>query len=175
MENRERLDVFEKGYNPKSEGNRRDGFGEDNGLLTTYQMSLWGNSEQTESFLSNSYQRKALHGRAVTCLTQPYLINGSSGSLVELPINGGISDYVDASKSVWPTFEKLLKQVRAGRGPAFFHFGCHQEGDVKYKRPFVEFFQKLAKTLYHDTELGRQVEFLTVGQCGKLAEVMLSK
>lgn len=166
--------LLSKGYSLEGDGNYLDGFGEENGLLTTYKMALWGRDLQTDSSFSNAYQRAALDGNIVTGITQPYEVRtGDGSSLIELPMSGGISDYVDVNKTVWPTFVHLLKQVRSGKGPAFYHFGCHQEGEEKYKRPFVEFFQKLARYLHRDPRAQKYIVFQTVEQSGLVAEALL--
>lgn len=162
--------LYSRGYNYKEEGSRLDGFGEDNGLLTTYKMALWGHERNCSGapHLSNTIDHTARAGQAITGLSQPYKITAGEKTLVEIPVNGGMSDYVNTNRTVWPTFEKLLRQCRAGRGPLYFHLACHQEGDAKYKQPFLAFFEKLASRIHRDQSITQHLQWLTVAEASAL-------
>jgi len=157
---------FSKGYNKNSKGNGKDGFGESNGVLVDHMTKIWGYRDCKEPHLANSLSRAANGPDAIHWKSQPYEITEDGKSLIEFPI-ALMSDYVKAA-TLWPEFESLLSQSYKSSEPLFFHIGCHQEGDMKYKRTLVEFLAKLAHRIARDKQAAKTIEFVTLRDAGKV-------
>ena len=70
-------------------------------------------------------------------------------SILEMPGNGGISDYASAD-SMTKTFDGLLTMARASEVSLFFNIGCHQEGAGRWKKPLIDFFHGRRRELSSD-------------------------
>ncbi len=129
--------IVSRGFRPGQRGTLRDTTGCRN-EIASYQVDLWGERLMSAPERANSLSLRATGGRAITPMTQPYLVRSGERSILEMPINGGLSDYASAGYMT-KTFDALLERARAGEGPLFFNIGCHQEGAGRWKKPLMDF------------------------------------
>ncbi|NVB41445.1 hypothetical protein G6O69_26640 [Pseudenhygromyxa sp. WMMC2535] len=128
--------MVSRGFRPGHRGNLRDTMGCRN-ELASYQVDLWGDRPMTAPERANSLSLRSTGGQAITPMTQPYAVHSGARSILEMPLNGGISDYASAG-FMTKTFDALLERVHEGAGPMFLNIGCHQEGAGRWKKPLMD-------------------------------------
>jgi hypothetical protein len=141
-------------------GNLRDTLGCRN-EIAGYLVDLWGYQPMTAIERANSLSLRGNGGQGITPLTQPYWVRSGDRSILEMPGNGGISDYASASY-MSKTFDTLLAMARASEVPLFFNIGCHQEGAGRWKKPLIDFFHGRRRELASDA-----VGFSTVAKAAQ--------
>lgn len=127
--------IYATGYSKHKNGNFLDDYGDDNGIFTKYIVDLWGGNENCSGFLKNQYYIAGYNGKEQHHLSQPFYING----IPELPENCGMSDFCTTSKTIMPTFKKLLQKAEKENNDKYLHYGCHNEGGGDYKKEFLKF------------------------------------
>lgn len=91
--------------------------------LYRWVADIWGATPQTTPLLANACTQAQVPG-GVGSATQPYKLTTASGSLIELPDNGVLADYVDVAHMVG----MIRAALRSGaEDPQFVHIGFHQE------------------------------------------------
>ena len=156
--------ILSQAYSENSQGNMEDDYGGKNGKFTKYILKLWGKDIQNEYFVSNRLNLKFCPDPYVKKTTQPYKID----SLIEMPNNAGVSDYASIEKTIMYITKWAIAEIRNGREkPVFINLGFHQEGDLLYKMPIVNFFKALRP------EDRTFIEFLNLKEAGKIAEKYL--
>ncbi|MCA9687821.1 MAG: hypothetical protein KC457_37025, partial [Myxococcales bacterium] len=126
--------VVSRGFRPGGRrGDLRDTTGARN-EIAGFLVDLWGDRATGDraSERANSLSLRATGGRAITPLTQPYVVRSGERSILEMPGNGGISDYASARYMV-QTFDELLARAGEGGRAVFLNVGCHQEGAGRWK------------------------------------------
>ncbi len=140
--------VISRGFRPGRRGDLRDTTGARN-ELAGYLVDLWGERAITSGERANALNLRATQGRAITPMTQPYVVRSQDASILEMPGNGGISDYASARYMV-KTFDALLALARSREQPVFLNVGCHQEGAGRWKKPLMDFFHDRRRELTRD-------------------------
>ena len=151
-------EILSKGYSKNQPGINLDDYGHDNGYFTKLITSLWGGNLQKKSFLRNRKIIEITNHQPVLKTTFPFNI----GSIIEMPNNAGLSDFVSAQKTWIPLFHQSLEFSKETQKPFFFNFGCHQEGDASYKLTVAEFMEYVKPFM-------DQIQFMTVYQASQLA------
>lgn len=153
-------EILSQGYSIYKEGNKRDEHNGRNGVFTEYMLALWGHKRQIDSILANKNIQTACPDTHIKKTTQPFKVN----SLFEMPNNAGMSDYASAEQSMMYAVEEAVKKLQSGYDkPLFINTGFHQEGDIRYKLPIIEFFDKLSP------EYREFIEFKTVEEARQTA------
>ena len=130
-------------------GNKKDGFGDKNGIFTEHLLKLWGYDEQTEGFLKNTNILKYNKQEAIQTNSQVFKYN----YLVEIPNNCGLTDFCSVHQTVLPLINEYLTEIHENTNKSYIIvYGCHQEGDTHYKTNLLELFYELKKL---DTSLIR--------------------
>jgi hypothetical protein len=158
--------VVSQGFGPGRRGNLRDTSGartEIAGLL----VDLWGDKPMVAIERANSLSLRATGGQPITPLTQPYLVESAGRTLIEMPGNGGISDYADAGYMT-KTFDTLLELAAARKEPMFFNIGCHQESAGRWKKPLMDFCRARRREL-----ASKAVVISTVAKAARAARATL--
>lgn len=158
--------LVSRGFGPHARGNLRDTFGARN-AIADYLVRLWGNTPTDAPECANRLTLAATGG-AITPMTQPYWVESGGRRILEMPGNGGISDYASAD-SMRTTFDRLLARARASDTPLFFNIGCHQEGAGRWKRPLIDFCHERRTALSSDA-----VTLTTVAKAAKVARRVLA-
>jgi hypothetical protein len=140
--------VVSHGFKRNVRGNLRDSLGCRN-EIAGFLVDLWGYEPMTASERANSLSLRGNGGQAISPLTQPYWVRSGDRSILEMPGNGGISDYASASYMT-KAFDELLAMARASEDPLFFNIGCHQEGAGRWKKPLIDFFHGRRRELSSD-------------------------
>lgn len=154
--------IVSRGFRPGHRGNLRDTMGCHN-EIANYQVDLWGDRLMTAPERANSLSLRGTAGREIRPMTQPYVVRSGDRSILEMPINGGLSDYASAGYMT-ETFDALLERACEGAGPVFLNIGCHQEGAGRWKKPLIDFCHG------RRCELGSaNVEFTTVTRAARIA------
>lgn len=154
--------MMSRGFRPGHRGDLRDTNGCRN-ELASYQVDLWGDKPMRAPERANSLSLRATGGRAITPATQPYRVRSAERSILEMPINGGLSDYASAGYMA-ETFDALLERARVGAGPVFLNIGCHQEGAGRWKKPLMDFCHARRREL-----ASADVAFVTVAKAARVA------
>lgn len=158
--------VVSQGFGPGRRGNLRDTSGartEIAGLL----VDLWGDKPMAAVERANSLTLRATGGQPITPLTQPYLVESAGRTLIEMPGNGGISDYADAGYMT-KTFDALLELAATRKEPLFFNIGCHQESAGRWKKPLMDFCRARRRELASNA-----VVISTVAKAARVARATL--
>jgi hypothetical protein len=156
--------ILSQGYSENTPGNFNDDYGGNNGKFTEYILKLWGKDIQNEHFVSNKLNLKFCPDAYVKKTTQPYRI----GSLIEMPNNAGVSDYASVEKTLMYIVKWAITEIQNGREkPVFINTGFHQEGDIAYKMPIVNFFKALS------SQDRTYIEFHNLKDAGKIAQKFL--
>ena len=153
--------LVSRGFSPSSRGTLRDTFGARN-QIAAHLVDLWGHAPSSNVESANSLSLAA-HGGGITPMSQPYWVRAGQARLLEMPGNGGISDYASAS-SMRKTFDALLERARNRDSPLFFSIGCHQEGAGRWKKPLIEFCHERRRELASSS-----VVVATVAKAAKVA------
>lgn len=153
--------LVSRGFGPTSRGNLRDTFGARN-EIADYRVDLWGHTPSRRPECANRLSLAALGG-GITPLTQPYWVRAEGRQVLEMPGNGGLSDYASAA-CMRETFDALLARARGAAEPLFFNIGCHQEGAGRWKRPLIDFCHERRHALASDA-----VVLTTVAKAAKVA------
>jgi hypothetical protein len=153
--------LVSRGFSPASRGNLRDTYGARN-ELAPYRVDLWGHTRMRTPACANALSLEA-NGGGITPCTQPYRVRSTGRTLLEMPMNGGMSDYASAS-TMRKTFDVLLERARARDVPQFFNVSCHQEGAGRWKRPLMDFCHERRQALASDA-----VVITTVAKAAKVA------
>jgi len=162
--------LLSREYDLVGDGSGLDIYGADNGLYRDYILRLWGRDRQDEGFLANRLMHEALSRNSermsngcvnlkkgslggatdrkgeggsafIEEVTQPFQLGG----LMAYPINGGMSDFAHARKTLLPLFERLLQKAEETGKQQVMSLGFHMEGDWRYKVPVMEFLAWLEK------------------------------
>ena len=144
--------IFSNGFSKNSLGNLLDDYGDKNGIFTEYMLKLWGNNEQTASFLSNT-KRLQIYQSAITPNTQPFLYS----NMVEMPNNGGMSDFASPEATMLPALEQAYNLSQT-QNTSYLNVGFHQEGEVSLKLPFVRFIKQIPE------HIAKAVTYTTVNK-----------
>lgn len=144
---------FSTGYNNSSDGNLKDCYNDKNGVFTEYMMTLWGRNKTEIPFLSNSLYKQLFKEKFIDEYTQPFFVNG----LLELPNNGGMSDFV-CKNNFEQIFEIAQDYIANFQHDFFLNLGFHQEGEYENK---VAAHQFLYNTIIEETD---EVEFITCNE-----------
>ena len=80
------------------------------------------------------------NGQAILRTTQPYKIFADGRGIIEMPNNGGLSDYTSAAYMT-DALRQALILAETAKEPVFLNIGCHQEGNIKYKDNLYSFFK----------------------------------
>jgi hypothetical protein len=159
-------EILSRGYSENSQGNWQDEYGGKNGKFTSYILKIWGNELQTEHFVKNSLFKKHCPDPFIQKTTQPFIIL----NLTEMPNNAGVSDYASATGTMLFLVKKAISEIKNGRQtPFFINLGFHQEGEIKYKMPIVEFFNMLSQ------EDRQFIEFKTLSEAWTIADKLASQ
>lgn len=154
--------IVSRGFRPGQRGDLRDTMGCRN-EIANYQVDLWGDRPMTAPERANTRSLRGTGGREITPMTQPYVVRSGDRSILEMPVNGGLSDYASAGYMT-ETFDALRERARAGAGPVFLNIGCHQEGAGRWKKPLIDFCHGRRR------ELGSaDVVFTTVARAARIA------
>lgn len=129
--------VVSRGFGGGRRGNLRDTYGA-RSEIAGFLVDLWGAKPQASPERANSLSLRATGGREITPMTQPYVVESDGRSLIEMPGNGGISDYASVGY-MRTTFDALLERARASERPMFFNIGCHQESAGRWKKALMDF------------------------------------
>jgi hypothetical protein len=140
--------IVSRGFKRGARGNLRDTLGCRN-EIAGFLIDLWGHEPMTAIERANSLSLRGTGGQGITPRTQPYWVRSGDRSILEMPGNGGISDYASADYMT-KTFDDLLAMARASAGPLFFNIGCHQEGAGRWKKPLVDFCHGRRRELSSD-------------------------
>lgn len=159
--------VVSRGFGPNARGNLRDTYGTRT-ALAGFLVDLWGSKPVASPQCSNRLTLRANRG-PITPTTQPYWVRSNERRILEMPGNGGISDYASAD-SMRAAFDTLLAQARASPHPLFFNIGCHQEGAGRWKRPLSDFCHERRAELGSDA-----VVMTTVARASKTARRFMSE
>ena len=154
--------VVSRGFKRGARGNLRDTLGCRN-VIAGFLVDLWGYEPMTAIEFANSLSLQGSEGQAITPFTQPYWVHSGDRKILEMPGNGGISDYSSADYMT-RSFDELLAMARASAKPLFFNIGCHQEGAGRWKKPLMEFFHGRRRELSSDA-----VCVATVAQAARMA------
>ncbi len=138
-------EVISRGFRSGRRGNLRDTTGARN-ELAGYLVDLWGDEPISSGERANTLNLRATGGRAITPMTQPYVVRSGDASILEMPGNGGISDYASASYMA-KTFDALFGLAQSRAEPVCFNIGCHQEGAGRWKKPLMDFFHDRRREL----------------------------
>jgi hypothetical protein len=153
--------LVSRGFGPNARGNLRDTFGARN-LIANSLVDLWGGTPNRTPECSNRLVLAA-HAEPIAPTTQPFWVRSGQQRILEMPGNGGISDYASAA-SMRTTFDTLLERARTSPVPLFFTIGCHQEGAGRWKRPLIDFCHERRTALASDA-----VVVTTVAKAAKVA------
>lgn len=156
-------EVISRGFRAGRRGNLRDTTGARN-EIAGYLVDLWGDKEIASGERANTLSLRATAGRAITPMTQPYVVRSRDASILEMPGNGGISDYASAGYMA-KTFDALLELAASRAEPVFFNIGCHQEGAGRWKKPLMDFC--------HDRRRALSSEAVVVTTVAKAARAKL--
>ncbi len=137
--------VISRGFRAGRRGNLRDTTGARN-EIAGYLVDLWGDKQIDEGERANTLTLRATGGQAITPMSQPYFVRSGGASILEMPGNGGISDYASASYMA-KTFDALLALAASRDEPVFFNIGCHQESAGRWKKPLIDFFHDRRREL----------------------------
>lgn len=155
--------IMSRGYRPGGRrGNLRDTLGCRN-AIAGYQVDLWGDKPMRAVERANALNLEATGGRAIVPTTRPYVVRSGERSILEMPVNGGLSDYASA-EYMTKTFDELLELARLGDAPMFFNIGCHQEGAGRWKKPLMDFCHRRRRELSSEA-----VVLTTVAKAAKVA------
>lgn len=121
--------ILSQNFSAISQGNMLDNYGDSNGIFTQQVIDVWGNQIHSEGYLENAYRNKFYKG-AIDIYTQAFNIGG----IIELPNNGGMSDFASPEKTCIPQ----LTSAAQNKANAYISIGCHQEGDIEHKMPLIE-------------------------------------
>ncbi len=155
-------EVVSKGFRRGSRGNLRDTTGART-ELAGFLVDLWGHEPQTSLDRANSLTLRANGGQGITPWTQPYRVHAGGRSILEMPGNGGISDYASA-RYMTKVFDGLLERASQNDQPLFFNIGCHQEGAGRWKRPLMDFCHARRRELASDA-----VVVMTVAKAARVS------
>ena len=161
------VEVISRGFGPHSRGNLRDTFGARN-VIANYLVDLWGHAPMHTPECGNSLAL-AGNGGGITPTTQPFWVRSGEHRILEMPGNGGISDYASASY-MRTTFDALLARARERDVPTFFTIGCHQEGAGRWKRPLIDFCHERRAALTSD-----RVVMTTVAKAAQVARRIVAE
>lgn len=154
--------VVSRGFKRGARGNLRDTLGCRN-LIAGFLVDLWGYEPVKAIEFANSLSLRGTGGQGITPLSQPYWVRSGDRRILEMPGNGGISDYASADYMT-KSFDELLAMARASVEPLYFNIGCHQEGAGRWKKPLIEFFQGRRRELSSDA-----VSITTVAKAARRA------
>lgn len=134
--------IFSQGFSKKNIGNKIDDLGDSNGVFTEQLLKLWGYNQQPEGFLKNINILHYNNQEAIQIHSQPFKYN----KLIEIPNNCALTEFCSAQKTVIPLIKKYLKILQQNPHESFvIVYGCHQEGDIKFKKDLLKFFFELSK------------------------------
>lgn len=142
-------EILSQGYTKENEGNKRDDYGDKNGIFTDYVLKMWGYERQENNFLSNIHRINS----KIDCIkkeTQPFYIN----NLFEIPNNCCLSDFASHSNTTKPVFEIAKQYIKEKKEDFYMITGCHQEGELDNKLSLLEFIQNI------NTEKQNEVEYI---------------
>jgi len=133
-------EVFSQGFSKASLGDKRDTVGDKNSI-TDFVVGLWGYLPEDSGVCKNSLSLKWNRNEAILSTTQPYKIFLNSSSIIEMPNNGGLSDYTSEAYMT-AALDAAILLAGTSDEPIFLNVGCHQEGSVGYKESLLNFFTK---------------------------------
>ncbi len=154
-------EVVSRGFRRGARGNLRDTMGSRT-EIAGFLVDLWGYEAQRGLGRGNSLSLRATGGEGITPRTQPYRVSSEGRSILEMPGNGGISDYASAGYMT-KVFDLLLGRAQAQDTPLFFNIGCHQEGAGRWKKPLMDFCHGRRRELASDA-----VVVLTVAKAARV-------
>ncbi|MCK9394643.1 MAG: hypothetical protein M0Q44_03545 [Methylobacter sp.] len=160
--------VFSQGFSTVSLGNKKDTVG-DNNSITDFILSLWGYIPQDNGIYQNTLSLKWNNRQAILPTTQPYKIFANSRSVIEMPNNGGLSDYTSEAYMT-AALGDALKLADTSDEPVFLNIGCHQEGPFRYKNSLFEFFDNNKAQLL-DLKDQEKIIFSTVYEASRAADL----
>lgn len=161
-------EIFSNGFGKMSVGDKKDTYGDENGVLTNLLIDLWGHTmKMGKPEVENALSLRWNAGKHITSRTQPYKIFSGQNSIVEMPNNGGLADYA-SEKFVTTTFKQLIQDSKKCDEPLFMNIGCHQEGDKVWKDGLWEFFNNNKAQLLSD-----QVDFVSVKEAMGMADLYM--
>lgn len=155
-------EVVSKGFRKGSRGNLRDTSGART-EIAGFLVDLWGHESRTSLECANGLSLRANAGQGITPRTQPYRVRSNGRSILEMPGNGGISDYASAGYMT-KAFDKLLAMAGDSEEPLFFNIGCHQEGAGRWKKPLMDFCHTRRRELSSDA-----VVVMTVAKAARVS------
>jgi hypothetical protein len=156
--------VVSQGFGPGRRGNLRDTSGARTQIAALL-VDLWGDRPMDAVERANSLSLRANGGQPITPLSQPYLVESKGRALIEMPGNGGISDYAGAGY-MSKTFDTLLELAVGRKEPVFFNIGCHQESAGRWKKPLMDFCRARRRELASEA-----VVISTVAKAARVARV----
>jgi len=154
-------EILSNGYTKESSGNMKDDYGDQNGLFTEMVLKIWGYQKQTEALYENLLFHAANNHVAINRKSQPFQI----GNILEIPNNGGLSDFASVSKTMRPVFEHGLEYIEKTGQNYFMTIGCHQEGGYEFKYPLLEFVHYIQKLN------NKSVEFVRISDVPELMKM----
>ena len=161
-------EIFSHDFSKSSLGDKRDTVGDENSI-TDFVVDLWGYIPQDAGVVKNSLSLKWNRTEAILPVTQPYKIFQDSSSIIEMPNNGGLSDYTSEAY-MSAAFEAAVAIAKTSTEPIFLNIGCHQEGPMVYKQSLLDFFTKNKEQLLLLQEQGK-LDFDTVYGASKSADL----
>lgn len=152
--------IFSQGFEKDNIGNKKDDFGDKNGIFTEHLLKLWGYNQQAEGFLKNINILRYHKQEAIHIDSQAYKCN----QLVEIPNNCAMTDFCSPHKTVLPLIEKHQQRLLQDPDESYLIvYGCHLESDIQYKIKLVEFFLELSKLDNSQIEFIRMDEVIKLG------------
>lgn len=150
--------ILSQGFQENHPGDGKDDYQESNGIFTDFIRSLWGPEIQDEPFLQNKIIVESRKGKLIQRTTQPWHID----KILELPNNGGLTDFASPQKTLRPLLEYGLNWMDRHQRDFFICTGIHQEGPIEYKIPLLKFIRSLTHS-----EL-QHIEFIDIPTAGKI-------
>lgn len=155
-------EIVSKGFRKGARGNLRDTMGTRT-EIAGFLVDLWGHEAQTSLDRANSLSLQGTGGQGITPRTQPYRVRANGHSILEMPGNGGISDYASAGYMT-KVFDMLLNKASVHEEPLFFNIGCHQEGAGRWKKPLMDFCHGRRREL-----ASKDVVIMTVAKAARVS------
>jgi hypothetical protein len=151
-------EILSNGYSESSNGNLRDDHGDKNGIFTQYILRLWGRNTEPSGFLQNNQLHQYMNTSYIKKTTLPFFMD----KLLQMPNNGGMSDFTSAKATLIPLKELFLKEIEQNKKDRLIITGFHQEGDFQLKLPILEFINSISP------EEKENIEFVTINEATQL-------
>lgn len=145
--------ILSQGYSPESKGNGCDEHGDKMDVFTELVEKIWGFYPHTSHEVSNRIIRQNNPENSITKYSQPFAIQ----NIIEMPNNGGMTDFVSLQRTFRPLVEHGIKQAQQ-HSNFYLNTGCHQEGDFFYKTLLIQAVNSITP------EEKQWIEFSTVNK-----------